>query len=165
MRLSSILDPRRVVLDVGTGSKHDVLARLADAISASRPDLDRAAILAELERRETESSTAIADGIAIPHARPQISEPIAAFGRSKNGTDFDSLDGRPTTLLFVLLSPLGSSSVHVAWLAHIARVLSDASTRLRLLHGETQGQILDILREREMDIEAAAAAPARKDAQ
>jgi mannitol/fructose-specific phosphotransferase system IIA component (Ntr-type) len=164
VRLSSILDPGRIVLDVGTGSKHDVLARLADAISASRPDLDRAAILAELDRREAESSTAIADGIAIPHARPQIAEPIAAFGRSKSGIDFDSLDGRPTSLLFVLLSPLSSSSVHVAWLAHIARVLSDPATRLRLMHAETREQVLDIFREREIELETASA-HAAKDAQ
>lgn len=155
MRLSSILDPGCIVLDVGTGSKHDVLARLAAPILELRPDLDAPAVVAELDRREAESSTAIADGIAIPHARPPVREAIAAFGRSTAGVAFDSLDGKPTRLLFLLLSPLDNPSLHVAWLAHIARVLSDAVTRSRLVDADSREQILEVLREREAELEAA----------
>ncbi len=163
MRLSSILDPGCIVLDVGTGSKHDVLARLAAPIFELRPDLDARAVVAELDRREAESSTAIADGIAIPHARPPIREAMAAFGRSTAGIAFDSLDGKPTRLLFLLLSPLDNPSLHVAWLAHIARVLSDAVTRSRLVDADSREQILEVLREREAELEAAEAQAGQMD--
>lgn len=162
MRLSSILDPACVVLDVGGGTKADVLARLAAPIAARRPDLDGAALLAELVRREEESSTAIADGIAIPHARPACRpEVTAAFGRSPSGVDFDSLDGRPTRLLFVVVSPASEPGLHGSWLAHIARVLSDAATRSALLDAATAADVLAVLGRREDAVEADVPAAAK----
>jgi mannitol/fructose-specific phosphotransferase system IIA component (Ntr-type) len=150
MRLSTILDPGCVVLDVGRGSKREVLARLAAPILARRPDLDGPAVLAELIRREEESSTAIADGIAIPHAKPSGPDVVTAcFGRSTAGLDFDSLDGKPTTLIVVIVSPASNPEVHVKWLAHIARVLGDAGTRKALLAAATAAELLDVLRRRE----------------
>lgn len=154
MRLSSILDPACIVLDVGSGPKHEILARLAAPLAAKRPDLDAAAVLAELVRRESESSTAIADGIAIPHARPDHgSEVTATLGRAPEGVDFDSIDGRPTTLFVVLVSPVSEPQLHVEWLSHVARVLSDADTRRRLLEASTAGEVLAILDDRERAIE------------
>jgi mannitol/fructose-specific phosphotransferase system IIA component (Ntr-type) len=159
LRLSSILDPACIVLDVGAGSKHDVLARLAAPIAKTRPDLDGAAILAELDRREEESSTAIADGIAIPHARPKGQQTMtASFGRAPQGIDFDSIDGRPTTLLVVLVSPPAHPELHVQWLSHVARVLSDPATRRRILEATSADAILRIVREREDAIDDAESA-------
>ncbi|MFN2377087.1 MAG: PTS sugar transporter subunit IIA [Candidatus Binatia bacterium] len=150
MRLSSILDPSCVVLDVGSGSREDVLARVAAPIAALRPDLDGASILAELVRRETESSTAIADGIAIPHAKPDGRNVVtASFGRSREGIDFESLDGKPTRLLVVLVSPASNPAVHVKWLAHVARVLADAPTRAALLEAGSVDEVLATLARRE----------------
>lgn len=164
MRLSSILDPASVVLDVGSGSKDDVLARLAAPIARARPDLDASAVLAELVRREHESSTAIADGIAIPHARPDTSahRVTATFGRSPAGVDFDSIDGLPTTLFVVLVSPVSEPELHVQWLSHVARVLSDPDTRRRLLDARASSEILAILEAREQAIDQAEAAPRAK---
>jgi mannitol/fructose-specific phosphotransferase system IIA component (Ntr-type) len=153
VRLRTILDPGSVVLDVGTGSKKDVLERLVTPILARRTDLDGPAILAELVGREIESSTAIADGIAIPHARPDIRTVTAAFGLSREGIAFDSLDGRPTQLLFVLLSPATDSQIHVRWLSHIARVLADSPTRARLLDATSSEEVLAVFEEREDAIE------------
>ncbi len=165
MRLSSILDPACIVLDVGAGSKHDVLARLAAPIAIARPDLDGAAILTELIHRENESSTAIADGIAIPHAKPDGQHAVnATFGRAPKGVDFDSIDGRPTTVFVVLVSPRSNPELHVRWLSHVARVLSDAETRRRLLEAPGAREILAVLDEREQaieDAEAASHAPAQ----
>ena len=154
MRLSSILDPSCVILDVGAGSKHDVLSLLVAPILKLRSDLDGDAVLAELDRREAESSTAIADGIAIPHARPAGYQLVtAAFGLSHGGVDFDSLDGQPTRLIFVLISPPSSPELHVQWLAHIARLLSDPATRRRLLEAKTSAEVLQVLFAREEAIE------------
>jgi mannitol/fructose-specific phosphotransferase system IIA component (Ntr-type) len=150
VRLSTILAPSCVVLDVGTGSKRDVLARLAAPIAALRPDLDGAAILAQLVSRENESSTAIADGIAIPHARTEGLDVVtASLGRSREGVDFGSLDGKPTRLLVVLISPASNPSLHTEWLAHVANVLADPRTRRRVLEATGAAGILEALRQRE----------------
>jgi mannitol/fructose-specific phosphotransferase system IIA component (Ntr-type) len=155
VRLASILDPSCIVLDVGRGSKRDVLARLAGPNTDHRTDLDAAAILDELERRERESSTAIADGIAIPHARPDSRDTVtASFGRSAQGIDFDSLDGKPTTLIMVLVSPSSNPPLHVAWLSHVARVLADGETRRRLLEASTTADVLAAIEDRERALEA-----------
>jgi len=154
MRLSTILDPTCIVLDVGPGPRSDVLARLAAPIAALRPDLDGAAVLGELERRERESSTAIADGIAIPHAKPDGRNVITAgFGRSPGGVDFESLDGKPTQLLVVLVSPASNPTLHVQWLAHVARVVADASTRRQLLAATSVPEVFDVIRRREEALE------------
>jgi mannitol/fructose-specific phosphotransferase system IIA component (Ntr-type) len=156
LRLSSILDPACIVLDVGSGPKDEILARLAAPLAKARPDLDAAAITRELVRRENESSTAIADGIAIPHARPERGDDvIATFGRAPQGVDFDSIDGRPTTVFVVLVSPVSQPERHVQWLSHVARVLSDADTRRRLLEATAAEEILAVLDEREHAIEDA----------
>jgi mannitol/fructose-specific phosphotransferase system IIA component (Ntr-type) len=156
LRLSSILDPACIVLDVGSGPKHEILARLAAPLAKVRPDLDAAAITRELVRRENESSTAIADGIAIPHARPERGDDVTAtFGRAPEGVDFDSIDGRPTTVFVVLVSPVSQPERHVQWLSHVARVLSDADTRRRLLEATAAEEILAVLDEREHAIENA----------
>ena len=150
MRLSTILDPSCVVLDVGRGSKREVLARLAAPILARRPDLDGAAVVAELIRREEESSTAIADGIAIPHAKPAGPDKVTAgFGRSTSGVDFDSLDGKPTTIIVAIVSPASNPGLHVKWLAHIARVLGDPATRKAILAATSTTEVMDAVRHRE----------------
>jgi len=106
-------------------------------------------------RREDESSTAIADGIAIPHARTEgggqeVAEEVSAsFGLSPEGVDFDSLDGKPTRFLLVLASPSSKPELHVTWLAHVARVLGDAPTREKLLEAANASEVLGILGQRE----------------
>jgi PTS system fructose-specific IIC component len=153
MRLASILAPSCVVLDVGSGSKREVLARLAAPIAAIRPDLEEAALAADLLRREEASSTAIADGIAIPHAKGTAAVVTASLGLSPAGLHFDSLDGKPTRILVALISPASDPSLHVRWLAHIAAVLGDADLRERLLAASDAGEVLAILAAREDAVE------------
>jgi len=153
MRLASILAPSCVVLDVGGGSKQDVLTRLAAPIAAVRPDLEEASLAADLVRREEASSTAIADGIAIPHAKGSAGVVTASLGLAPGGLDFDSLDGKPTRVLVALISPASDPSLHVRWLAHIAAVLGDAGLRERLLAAGDAAEVLRLLAAREQALE------------
>lgn len=164
MRISSILAPSGVLLGLTGPSKRDVLARLAEPIVAARSCLDRSVLVEELVRREEQSSTAIADGIAIPHARCEQGEHVtASFGVAADGVDFDSLDGKPTRLVMVVVSPPSSPDLHVRWIAHVARVLDDPGTRERLLRATDPAEVLATLDAREDAIEAedAAASAAR----
>ena len=134
LRIRDVLDPRRVVLDLTGGSKRDILARLADAVALTHTDIDRHALLESLLERERTSTTAIADGIAIPHGRHGLgADVICAFGRSRAGVDFESVDGGPTHLFFVLISPEDRPTLHLRWLAHLAILLRDDAFRRSLL--------------------------------
>ena len=133
LHIRDVLDPRRVVLDVAGRSKREILSRLVDTLGLTHPAIDRSALLETLLEREQTSTTAIADGIAIPHGRHGSGEAvICLFGKSPGGVDFDSIDGGPTHLFFVLVSPESSPTLHLRWLAHFAVLLRDESFRTAL---------------------------------
>ncbi|MBI5506588.1 MAG: PTS sugar transporter subunit IIA [Deltaproteobacteria bacterium] len=157
MRLATILEPGCVVLDLHGGSKREALAQLAASIASMRSDIDAADLLDALVKREEASSTAIADGIAIPHAKVQQGATvISCFGRSRAGIDFESVDGRPTQLFFVLVSPTADPSLHVRWLAHIAGLLGNPAVRKALLDAATAEEVLEVLAREESAREARA---------
>lgn len=138
------------------GTKREALAQLSAPIASRRSDIDAADLLDALVKREEASSTAIADGIAIPHAKVQHgNKVIACFGRSLGGIDFESVDGRPTQLFFVLVSPASDPSLHVQWLAHIAGLLGSRSVREALMKARTEQEVLDVLAREECEREAA----------
>jgi nitrogen PTS system EIIA component len=87
-----------------------------------------------LVERESLASTAIGEGVAIPHGKlPVVGEIVACLGRARAGVDFDSMDGLPTYLFFVLVAPESSTGAHLKALARISRVFKDADFRRRLL--------------------------------
>ena len=89
------------------------------------------AVLAERERL---GSTAIGDGIAIPHGKlPKVTKILGTFGRHVQGVDFESLDGNPTHLFFMLVAPEDSTSLHLKALARVSRLLRDGNFREKLL--------------------------------
>jgi PTS system nitrogen regulatory IIA component len=84
--------------------------------------------------REALASTAIGEGVAIPHGKlPAVTEIVACLGRVPAGVDFDAMDKQPTYLFFVLVAPESSTGAHLKALARISRVFKDASFRRRLL--------------------------------
>ena len=134
MRIRDVLDPRRVLLDLTGASKREILANLVATLAATHGSIDRAAMLETLLERENTSTTAIADGIAIPHGRQTIGQDvICVFGRSRAGLEFASIDGEPTHIFFMLLSPENQPTLHLRWLAHLAVVLRDESFRAALM--------------------------------
>ncbi len=143
MKLREILDPRHIVLDLKGGTKREVLARLAAPIVETHPSLDHEKLVDVLVRREEISTTAIAAGIAIPHGKMILGEEvIAGFGRSREGIDFASVDGNPTHLFFLLVSPESHPSLHLRWLAHLAVLLKDPGLRQALLDAATPEEVL-----------------------
>jgi PTS system nitrogen regulatory IIA component len=146
MRIREILDPRRVVLDLAGSSKKEILAKLATPIAETHPRLDHDGLVKVLIEREETSTTAIADGIAIPHGKMDLGdEVICAFGRASTGVEFDSVDGNPTQLFFLLVSPEKNPSLHLRWLAHLAVLLKNPEFRQNLLGAETAKDVLAIL--------------------
>jgi PTS system nitrogen regulatory IIA component len=115
----------RVLVALRPGGKRQLLQELADE-AALACGLDGKVILDLLIQREKLGTTAVGDGIAIPHAKvPGLSSLIGFFARLAKPIDFDSLDDKPVDLVFLLLAPEDAGADHLKALARIARILRD----------------------------------------
>lgn len=133
MTLTDILDRSRVLPSLEGRTKEEVLAELARLMAPSVPVGGPEQIVEVLRGRERLTSTAIGEGVAIPHGRvSSLRDVVAGFARSEAGVDFDSIDGKPTRIFFVLLAPDDAAALHLKALARISRLLKDASFRERL---------------------------------
>ena len=143
MRIRDILDPARIVLDLAPGPKKAILTQLAETVAATHRSVDQSRLVDVLQKREETSTTAIADGIAIPHGKMALGEEVVcAFGRSQEGVDFQSVDGKPTHLFFLLVSPESHPSLHLRWLAHVAVLLKNPELRRALLDAKSAHDVL-----------------------
>jgi PTS system nitrogen regulatory IIA component len=98
--------------------------------------------------REKLGSTGIGSGVAIPHGKiANLDHIVAAFGRSKAGIDFDSQDGEPTYLFFVLVAPENTAGLHLKALAKLSRLLKDSNFRDRLMKVPDAKAIYQIISE------------------
>ena len=150
MKISELLDPQAIVADLQARDKDRALAELTDALVASEPSLVRDEVIAVLQEREKLGSTGIGDGVAIPHGKlAGIPELMLAFGRSRSGVDFESMDGQPAHLFFLLVAPEESVGVHLKTLARISKLLKDAGVRQKLLDAAGQAAIYQVILDEE----------------
>jgi nitrogen PTS system EIIA component len=137
LRLMKIVDLIRremIVPTLSAKDKRGILEELAAHVASQNPKIDRANLARVLIEREGLASTAIGEGVAIPHGKlAAVGEIVACLGRAPGGVDFDSMDGQPTFLFFVLIAPENSTGAHLKALARISRVFKDAEFRRRLL--------------------------------
>lgn len=133
MQLSEIINKKNIIPDLKARNKKGVLEELAEAIASQEPSIDKGALVKVLVEREQLGTTGIGDGVAIPHGKlTGIKGPVISFGRSKEGLDFESMDGQPTYIFFLLVAPDNSSGVHLQVLAKIAKMLKSSIFRNRL---------------------------------
>jgi len=150
MNIVDLLDPASVEAAIKSVTKDDVLVEMTDVLLRSVKGLDRAQVLEVLQERERLGSTGIGEGVAIPHGKlKDIDQLVLSFGRSKQGVDFDSMDGKPAHLFFLLLAPEDSISVHLKTLARISKLLKDEDVRAQLMDAETADEIYQIIRNKE----------------
>lgn len=139
MKLSDIISMDTIIPELRAKDKKGVLSELAEAITRHHPGIDKAALVKVLVEREHLGSTGIGDGVAIPHGKLNaVTSPLVSFGRSKKGLDFDSMDGQPAYLFFLLLAPENSSGVHLQVLTRIAKMLKKSSFRKELMQAKTK---------------------------
>ena len=148
MKIMDILVKDAVILDVDSQDKPAVLERLAQAVAGAETGLDADRLLQVLVERENLQSTGIGDGVAIPHGKlaglPRL---LAGFARSPRGVDFQSIDGQPTYLFFLLVVPEHSGGMHLKALARISRFFRDAGFRKALMEAETREDVLRAIEE------------------
>jgi len=149
-RLSELLHPSLVLPDVGTLRKEELLDLVAARLAGHYPGIDRHRLTIALLKRERLMSTALSDGVAIPHARlAQLPRMVAAFGRSPAGIDWGSQDGLPTHVFLVLVAPEDANGSHLKVLANASRLLRDAGCRQRIMQAADATTVLDVLRSEE----------------
>ena len=150
MKISELLNPQAIVADLQAKDKNRALAELTDALIACEPSLSREAVIAVLQEREKLGSTGIGDGVAIPHGKlAGIPDLKLVFGRSLNGVDFESMDGQPAYLFFLLVAPEESVGVHLKTLARISKLLKDSIVRKKLMDAVDQQAIYQIILDEE----------------
>jgi mannitol/fructose-specific phosphotransferase system IIA component (Ntr-type) len=151
MSLASLLSSEQIIPEMQATDRWpaiveliDLLVRLGKINAGSRES-----ILAALKQREETMSTGIGFGIAIPHASSEdVSEVVAAFGRSSKGIEFDALDNAPVKFVVLFIVPKNQFQTHLRTLAAIAKFLNDRTVREQLAAATTPEEILSIFRER-----------------
>jgi PTS system nitrogen regulatory IIA component len=134
MKIVDLIRRDMVVPALQATEKRGILEELASYMAGHHPRIDRATLARVLIEREQLASTAIGEGVAIPHGKlGAVGEIVACLGRATAGVDFDSMDGQPTYLFFVLVAPESSTGAHLKALARISRVFKDPEFRRRLL--------------------------------
>ena len=124
-----------IVPELVSVARDDVLAELAANLVSRSPELSTDEVVRILVERELLGSTGIGDGVAIPHGKLQNSaiKPLLAFGRSSDGVDFNSLDGRRAHLFFLVLASAADVGIYLRILARISRVMKDSAVRKELV--------------------------------
>ena len=146
MKITDFLTVETVVPALAAREKNAVLQEMASGLVAHHQALDEKKVFKVLSDRERISTTAIGEGVAIPHGKlREVERVVGVFARSIEGVDFASLDGGPTHLFFVLIAPENAAADHLKALARISRLLKDPTFRSRLIEAKTRQEIFDII--------------------
>jgi PTS system nitrogen regulatory IIA component len=147
MDIIDFLSPDRVILDVRSRDKAQLIGEIARHFGRLVPGLRPEVVETALLARERLGSTGLGSGFALPHARIEgLDDYLGLFARVSRPVDFDAIDGKPVRLVFVLLIP--SSVSHVAALAAISRRFRDPALAPKLAKAETQAVAFGFLTER-----------------
>jgi len=149
MRISALLNSETITCGLMSQDKEGVIAELAESL-AKISGMAVEELIRVLMDRERMGSTGIGSGIGIPHGKSkELSEPMMAFGLSRKGIDFESLDKKPAHIFFMLLTPENAPNIHLKLLAGIAKILRNEPFRQRLMMAKTPDEVISILRDEE----------------
>ena len=146
MNLKKLLPEQQILLDLKSDAKEGIIAEMIDLVVASGKVKDRQAALKAVLDREQKMSTGMQHGIAIPHGKTDaVDTLVTAFALKKEGADFGSLDGQPSRIFVMTVSPVQHSGPHIQFLAEMSQLLNDSQRRERLLSASTTAEVLQIL--------------------
>lgn len=135
-----------ISLDLRGNDKDEILAEMVDLLAASGHIRDKEAVLKAVTDREKRMSTGMQNGIAIPHGKTDsVDCLVAALGIKREGIDFGALDGQPSTIFVMTVSPDSRTGPHIQFLAEVSRPLNDASIRAKILSASSREEVLKLL--------------------
>lgn len=134
MTIEEVLPEQCVLGDLHGRTKTEVVSELVGALKSAGLIHDVEKAVSVVLEREKLGSTGIGDGVAIPHGKLKgIKNILCAFGRSREGVDFDAVDHNPVHIFFLLIAPEDSASLHLQMLSRISKLLRDPSFRKSLV--------------------------------
>jgi len=146
MNLKKVLSPDTVWVDLKANTKEGVIEEMIDRLIATGKLKDREAVLKAVLEREAKMSTGMQNGVAIPHGKTDaVKSLVAAVALNKSGVNFESMDGSPSTIFIMTISPTKRTGPHIQFLAEVSRLISQPAERDRLLAAKTHGEIYEIL--------------------
>jgi PTS system nitrogen regulatory IIA component len=149
MQLDQILKIGFINENMLAKTKAEALEELVNTLIKGGLKLDSVKVIEVLQQREKLGSTGIGDGLAIPHGKiSSLNEIVVAFGRSKKGVDFDSLDGKTVHIFFLLLAPENSVGQHLKALAKISKMLKTANFRQKLIETDSKSDLYKLIIEK-----------------
>lgn len=149
MKITDIFRKEFIIEELKSKNKKDILAELSGIFLKVNERFNSEVMVNVLLEREKLGSTGIGDGIAIPHGKMSgFDELMVSFGRSKEGIDFNAMDGKPVHLFFLLMAPENSAGQHLKVLAKLSRMLKDTNFRKKLMSAKSKDELYKIIEER-----------------
>ncbi|MCD6386354.1 PTS sugar transporter subunit IIA [Candidatus Sumerlaeota bacterium] len=157
MNIHEFMRPEWIVLDdISASNKKDLLEQVVETLTRQGVLKDSTEVLNALMERERLMSTGIKRGYAIPHAfTQQLDKSIVCFVRIPDGIDYQSLDGEPVFIIFLLLGPSEAQGLHLKLLARLARLLSLGELFQLLMSAQTPEEVINIIRQEEAKFQLA----------
>ncbi|MCB8563916.1 PTS fructose transporter subunit IIABC [Fusobacterium ulcerans] len=144
--INNMLSENCINLNLKGTTKSEIIDELVEILYAAGKLNDKEEYKKEILKREAQSSTGLEEGIAIPHAKTSaVKIPSIAFGLSKAGVDYESLDGEPSKLFFMIAAPANASDTHIEVLSKLTTTLLDDDVRENLLKAASPKEVIEIL--------------------
>jgi fructose-specific phosphotransferase system IIA component len=150
MKVSELLKPEFIISDLKGESKEEIISELVDLFKDDPRVEDIEKVRSAVLEREKVMSTGVGKGFAIPHGKTNaVKEIIGAFGKIKDGIDYESLDGNPVNLVFLLVGKDNLISTHIKLLSRISRLMNKDDFRHRLTEANSADEIVKLFSEEE----------------
>src|SRR5699024_11119432 len=155
MKSTDLLKEDTIILDLQADSKDRVIKELVAQLDSAGRLNDKEQCTQDILAREEQSTTGVGEAIAIPHAKSAaVARPSIACGRSAEGIDFDSMDGKPVHLFFMIAASEGANNEHLGALSRLSTFLMDPKFQEKMYHAESIEDILQAVNEKEAELDA-----------
>lgn len=154
MKLGDVLNENLIKIPLQKSDKKEIITEMIDVLTTSGKIVDRNKVLQAVLEREQMMSTGIGNSVAIPHGKSQgVQELVVGLGITPQDVNFDALDGKPVRIVFMLVGPEKSSSVHIKMLSRISRLLNQSSFRKKLIDSKSGSDVIRIIQDEEKLLE------------
>jgi len=156
MKITELLKRDTVIMNLTASNKEAVIDELVEKLDGANRLNSKAEFKEAILKRESQSTTGIGEGIAIPHAKTKaVKQPAICFGRSVSGINYESLDGQPAHLFFMIAASEGANNTHLETLSRLSTLLMDEEFRKQLLEAKDEEELLRLFDEKENEKEEA----------
>ena len=150
MRLSEILKPQNIKVSLQANNKTDAITEIIELLAINGELLEQGKVLDSVLEREATRTTGIGNGLAIPHGKCNgVDHLVMAIGKAATPIDFQAIDGRPVSLIWLLASPPDKTGPHITALARISKLMTIDKLRKSINEATSSQQMFDIIIEQE----------------